>query len=373
MNNVEREVLKNISSEELEKSKAGAEKIIKSATEPLITTGNMVIFSKKYPDDRRYNEHSVRNDIRYTQAKEAGFKNYDIIAHAVEYMVGNWLDSNGIFNNDTDSKNPRAARSSNYDDYAHGVDITKTWALSDEDANECKAKELTIAIDVTTSSKDDIIYKKGGFSKLSQMPNGLPYGFTSIKYYAEQDPSTNEISISNEKSCVPRFTVGIDRDIVSNMLRNNEVTGNLDQNTPKMVLTRFKILSEIYSQAALFIEKLPDEDEFNPHRSYLETILSHIEKPMIQCAESMIPYPIESGGFWAPTYKTEIEVLSSTEIEKIKRAYPKGTKGASAVAVIEQIIEDKDSSFYDATYTAIQNGVERFYDDNPEACPPKTR
>ena len=371
MSKVEDEALKNVSFGERNETRAAAEKLIRHTTKPLVSTKNMEVFSTYAKDDANYREHRIAGDIAYTQKREAQFQqNYDVVAHAVEYMVSNWLDSNEIFDSDTDVKNPKAGRTSIYDDYTHGVDVSKTWILSDEDAKKCRTRKFTIAIDVTTSKNNKIIYddQDGGASKLAQFPNNLPYGFTSIKYYAERDPSDKRVLMSIKKTCVPRFVIGLDRDIVSNMLRNNEVVGNLDENTPSIMLTRFKVLSEMRNQATLFLEKLPNEKDYDIQRSYLETILKHTEKPIINCAESMIPYPIKSGGMWAPTYEIKSEALPSSEIEKFKKTSP---RGMDAVTAIEQLIEDENLSCYDATYAAIQNGARRFRKNNPEVCYPK--
>ena len=371
MSGVEDSAIRNVTKWEKNKSIIKAEQFIKEATSPLITVENMKIFSDTFPDDAEYNEASVNNDIRYTNRKEGKIKEYDLVARSVEYMVGTWLDSDKIFDNGANSKSPKAAKSSDYDDYSHGVDVAKTWVLSGEDADKCKTNKLTIAIDVTTSKKDSTIYNgpNGGFGKLSQFSNGLPYGFTSIKYYAEQEPSSNKILLSDQKTCVPRFVVGIDKNIVSYMLRNNEVTDNIDQNTPRMILIRFKVLSEIRNQATLFLEKLPEGEEFNAPRSFIETILKRTEKCIIECAESMTPYPIESSGNWKPTFKAKNEVFLSSEAEKLEKDPP--LKGHDAVFAIEELIKDKNLACYDATFTAILNGVERFRQDNPGVCNPE--
>ena len=171
---------------------------------------------------------------------------------------------------------------------------------------------------------------------------------------------------------MPRFVIGTDRQIVENMLRTNEVTGNLNQDTPRTTLTRFKVLSEIRSQAKLYIDMLPREEKFQPLRACLETILKNTQKPIYECAESMIPYPIEcaiKNTFFKPAYEVKCEALSQSEIEILKKTSP---RGEAAVAAIDKLIKNEDSSCYDSSYSAIQKGVKDFRGDHPSSIQPKT-
>lgn len=358
---------------ELKQRDASARKIIERAARPLLSDENLEVFTKRFGEkDPEYSRSRVLADIRYTQKKRERIKSSDqrdqILPHAVEYLVKGWLDSGQFFDTGlSPDEDPPATRTHDYDDYANGADVVKTVNLPEKASG--RQKSLTMSFDVTISSRESVIG-----DKLRQYENGLPYGFTRVKYYAEKRPDGKGITISPYKKLVPRFAVGesatnIEATLKDKLSQNME--GYLKNDTPDSVLTRFKLLSEIYSQAILFLKKVPDDDDkYNKQAAWmLESIVTMTEKRLAECVEKMIPRMISAGNeMWAPRYADpEVEALPKSDIDKLKGV----NRAGEAAVIIRNSLRDKDSLIYDEVYDKIMSEVENIDKKNPGKMPAK--
>lgn len=360
---------------ELKQRDASARKIIERAARPLLSDENLEIFIERFGDrDRSYSRSRVLADIRYTQQKRERIRNSGqrnpILPHAVEYLVKGWLDSGQFFDTGLSPYgDPPAVRTHDYDDYANGADVVKTVNLPEDGLGH--QRSLTMAFDVTISSNESVIG-----DKLRQYDNGLPYGFTRVKYYAEKQRNSKKIAISPYKKLVPRFVIGesatnIEATLKDKLSQNME--GYLKNDTPDSVLTRFKLLSEIYSQAILFLEKVPeDNDRHNKQAAgMLRSIVAMTEKRLVKCVEKMTPRMISAGnGVWAPTYADpEVLALPKSDIDKLKSVDRTG----EAAVIIRNSLRNKDSLIYDEVYDKIMSEVENIDAKNPGKMPAKAK
>lgn len=364
-----------VRAEELKQRNSSAKKIIERAAKPLLSDANLEIFTKMFGEkDQEYSRSRVLADLRYTQKKRERIKNSNptapILPHAVEYLAKGWLDSGQFFDTGLSPEgDPPAARTHDYDDYANGADVVKTVNLPGKDPEHHRA--LTMAFDVTISSRESVIG-----DKLRQYENGLPYGFTRVKYYAEMRKDGKSVTVSPHKKLVPRFVIGesatsIEATLKDKMSRNMEEY--LKNDTPDSVLTRFKLLSEIYSQAILFLDKVPDDD--NEHNKQaagmLRSIVAMTEKRLVECVEKMTPRMISNGnGVWAPTYEDpEVAALPKSDLDKLKDVDDTG----DAAIIIRDSLRDKDSLIYDEVYDRILSEVEHINVRNPDKMPARAR
>lgn len=374
-NSTENLAINTVRTEELKQRNNSAKRIIERAAKPLLSDGDLEVFIKKFGErDRGYSRGRVLADIRYTQQKRERIRNSGqanpILPHAVEYLVKGWLDSGQFFDTGLSPYgDPLAARTHDYDDYANGADVVKTVNLPGRDSEHHRS--LTMAFDVTISSRESVIG-----DKLRQYNNGLPYGFTRIKYYAETQRNGKNITISPYKRLVPRFVIGESATNIEATLKNKlsqNIEGYLKKDTPDSVITRFKLLSEIYSQAILFLKKVPDDDDrYNKEAAgMMRSIIAMTEKRLVECVDKMTPKMISSGnGVWAPRYADpEVAALPKSDIDKLKAIDRPG----EAAVIIRNSLRDKNSLIYDEVYDKIMSEVERIDAKNPGKMPAKTR
>lgn len=363
----ENSALNMVRASELQRRNEAVRKIIEQAAKPLLSDADLDFFAKKFGESEPdYSNGQVLADLRYIQKRRECFNGDTVLPHAVEYLVKGWLDSGQFFDTGLPpDEDPLATRAHDYDDCRNGVDIVKTINLPGKDPEHHRV--LTMAFDVTISNSKVIIGEK-----LRQYNNGLPYGFTRVKYYAERRQNSKTIIVSPHKKLVPRFVIGESDTSIEVTLKDKssqDIEGYLKEDTPDSVLTRFKLLSEIYSQAILFRDKVPDDnEEYNKQATrMLRRIIVMTEKRLEECVEKMTPKMIsDRNRMWAPEYAApEVEALPKCDINKLK-----GVDGTGKAAVIiRDSLRDKDSSIYDEVYDKILSEVERINAENPGKMP----
>ena len=366
---VEDIAIRSVRADELKERNDKAREVVEKAATPLLEDGDLRVFAEYYgKENPKYSKRQVEKDLKFVgwRRGELALNNSrDLtLPHAVEFLMKRWLD-NGQFFGDEGRKEdePLATRTHDYDDFVHGIDVVKTLGLSETEVEMVGQRTLTMAFDVTMSNKDNVIR-----NKLRQFRNGLPYGFTKIKYYVAKMPENPTKFIAPGKGLVPRFVVGADVAKIEDILRHG-VEEDAEEESADTVLTKFKLLSEIYVQANLFLNKLPDGDDVVSRKaeSYLRAICAMAERQLVRYTEMMSPTMVDSGSeIWKPTYiDPEIPALPESELDMLKET--KSTGGAARM--ISDLMRDPESSVYDKTYATIMNQVEKIDSDGPDKMP----
>ncbi len=363
MSSTEKIASANLRNWEISEGRENAEKIILSERSPSVSEEDMDKYTELFSsgDNDIYSSRAVRSDRRYVAEKRARFSTESVeqkvLPGAVELLARAWLDNGEMLESDAPMhESYQAVRCSEYDDYARGADVAKTLRFSEETAEDYGTpREVTLAFDVTTSKNPEVINKK-----FAPFNNGVPYGFTALKYFGEKRFG-GEFELKTGKNLVPRFVLGIDADNARrtlNLMSKGEdgVEEYLDKETPDSTGTRLKLLSEIYSEAEYFLDKLPEEPTSGKEetaRAELELILDRASESLTHTAKKVLPIMTSPGdGYYSPTFsEPEIPLLSTAELETFKRKKLRST--SAGVDALMELFKDPESPHFDASYTEI--------------------
>lgn len=362
MKNTETLAINNAENANRERRNDIASEVVNRAAKPLLEDKDLKDYVKEFGEqDPEYNEATVTNDINSVSRKRKRIKetlsDYDpTLPHAVEYLLRGWMDTGSFLDTDNSpERSPAAMRAHDYDDFFNGVDVAKTFYLSDKRKEQCGIDFITMAFDVTISEDKDVISHK-----MAKFDNGLPYGFTRIKYYAEQMPDSTEIVKSIDKKCVPRFVIGENKTTIGAILDKIKPGHEVEffkDNSPNSILTRFKILTEVHKEAQLFLDMLSEDEQYSEIGDYLGAIDYMIWPQLEQCVKQMLPGKDALGNPTLP----EVPAISGPERKRLENT--KDVQEASKI--IEQILRDKDCLKYDKTFDQIMSCVEHL-DAHPE-------
>lgn len=366
---VENIAIKSVRADELKRRRDKAKEVVEKAAAPLLEDDDLQVFAEYYgKENPKYSKRQIEKDLRFVDRRRAELmldNTRDLtLPHAVEFLMKKWLDGGQFFEREgLEDDEPLATRTHDYDDFIHGADLIKTLNLPEAESEAVGQRTLTLAFDVTMSNRGNVIG-----NKLRQFRNGLPYGFTKIKYYAAKMPENPTKFIAPGKGLVPRFVVGIDVAKVEGVLKGWTEEG-VEEESADTVLTKFKLLSEIYAQANLFLNKLPDREDTvsSKAESYLRAVCAMAEQRLAEYTQKMSPKMTDSGGeIWKPTYdEPEIPALSESELESLEDVENVG----EAARTISDLMRNPESSVYDRTYAAIMEQVEKIDGDNPGKMP----
>ncbi len=358
---VENMAVSSVTRYEREKGRTQAEEVIlRQQVPPLRENGMRRIGSVLKSVDPRYSDKSVSSDIFRMQRKRDEIARVGVdkvLPGAVELLSRAWLDSGEmLFSDCPAAEAPLATHCSEFDDYMNGADIAKTLVLSPETAKEYGVpKESTFAFDITIARNPETIHRK-----FEAHANGLPYGFTTLKYFAEKRLD-EEFRGKSGKDSIPRFVLGIDADCARKTLdlmsKNNEgIEGYLDHKSPDSAEIQFKLLSEIHTEAEFFLSQMPD-NPFSKRdqvaRGMLELAADRSQESLEKCAEKILPIVTQPGadGF-APSFSTpQIPVLSSYELEEAKKQRFRSAR--EGLDYLTKKFRDKEGFHYDASFDAI--------------------
>lgn len=366
---VEDIAISSVRVDELKERDARAREIIEEAATPLLEDDDLRVFVEYYgKENPKYSKKQVEKDLKFVNWRRAELtldNSRDLtLPHAVEFLMKKWLDNGQFFGDEGPKEDePLATRTHDYDDFAHGIDVVKTLNLPETEAEMVGQRTLTMAFDVTMSSRGNVVR-----NKLRQFRNGLPYGFTKVKYYAAKMPENPTKFIAPGKGLVPRFVVGVDVERIEGALSRG-AEEDTEEESVDMILTKFKLLSEVYTQANLFLNKLPGGDDVVSRKaeSYLRAICVMTERQLAKYTEMMTPKIVDQGSeIWKPTYsEPEISALSRSELDGLKETKSVG----EAARMISDLMRDPDSSVYDKTYATIMGQVEKIDSDIPDKMP----
>ncbi len=203
---------------------------------------------------------------------------------------GRWLGN--VANTDGENTfTTETHETTDFDDLRHRIDAFTTLHFAEPvETTAGNINKLPMAFDVTLQDNREKIVDK--LTRCSNAKTPLPFGFSELTYYTD----------SGKKSAfnlLPRYVIGINGDEAKYIRETTHVDPNtgvasFNALSPRTLITRFKVLTEIRAQNELFQIMLPEDiDESDDIRwrqasAYIEAADECLRQALRVCSNELV-------------------------------------------------------------------------------------